>query len=143
MKIFLALAFLPIMVVASIGYDIIIVTPDLAEERGFSIVVTKESPYLRVEVSFPHVIDSAWRAEYAVVSDLLLPADALFSVQVDFEIENPKPIQLTFTEEPYALDVQVDVHYVCISDDIDVCENGGHAIFHIESIREFVEQQKP
>ncbi len=143
MKIFLALALLPIMVVASVGYDIIIVTPDLAEEHGFSIVVTKESPYLRVKVFYPDVIDSAWRAEYALVSDSLLPANALYHVQVDLEIENPKPIQLTFTEEPYALDVQVDVHYVCITDDTNVCEKGWHAIFHIESIREYVEQQEP
>ncbi|MBT8399766.1 MAG: hypothetical protein KJO98_04760 [Rhodothermia bacterium] len=136
MRVLATTSLVPIVAVASIGYDIILITPDLAEKKGFAVAVTKESPYLRVAVTYPQVIDSAWEARYAVVSDTSLPENARFFVQVDFDADNPKPIRFTLTEVPESLDAQVDIHYVCVSEYVNICEKGAHAVYHLKSTRE-------
>jgi len=137
-KIILSLTLFPILAAASIGIDIVSIDPDQEEPRGFKVTITPESPYLRVKVGYPRTINSALQPKYAIVGYWAEPGEIRFFARTELDISNNRPLEFTLTERPENADASVDFHFVCTSDDADVCAKGEVVTYHIQSIRAYV-----
>lgn len=138
MRIISILALCPTLALASIGIDIVSVDPDQKEPQGFGVTITPESPYLRIKVEYPPTIKSALRPKFAIVAYWAEPGEIRFVVRTELDLAENKPLEFTLTKKPEIADASVDFHYVCTSDDQDICIKDQEIKFHIKSIRAYL-----
>ena len=122
---------------ASIGIDIVSIDPEVTDPHGFAVEISPEHPYLRIKVAYPHSINDSLEPRYAVVGYWAEPGEIRFMVRSELNSESGLPIELTLTMEPQIADASVDIHYVCVSNNLDICTEGEEINFHIKSIRAY------
>ena len=131
------LVLLPTLTLASIGYDIVSVDPELPDPHGFAVRITPEHPYLRIEVDYPKSIEDSLEPKFAVIGYWSEPGEIRLMVRSELGTESGLPVELTLTMKPEIADASVDIHYVCVSKNSDICTAGAETIFHIKSIRAY------
>ena len=129
---------LPALARGSLGPDIILVEPEDAETRGFYVQINREHPYFRVTIRYPASIRDDWVASYAVVGYWDPAGEIRFFAKSNFGDRLQQPVELTLVETPESSDASVDIHYVCVSENAEICEKGTETVYHIKSIRAFL-----
>lgn len=129
---------LPALAWGSLGPDIILVEPENAETRGFYVQIKREHPYFRVTIRYPVSIHNDWVASYAIVGYWDPAGEIRFFARSNFGDRLQQPVELTLVDTPESSDASADIHYVCVSKNAEICEEGTETVYHIKSIRAFL-----
>ena len=113
----------------------------MPDPYGFAVTITPEHPYLRVQVDYPQSIDNSLQPKFAVIGYWSEPGEIRLMVRSELDVEQIMPVELTLTMEPQVADASVDIHYVCVSKNSDICTKGEEVKFHIKSVRAYSQDE--